>query len=130
MTLRSKSPGTAAQAFIKINLIDRPIVAFARFPGPNRLFRPLIPNSAATGPLTITRIPAPPRLEDGPTRLNTGSSIASAAASATGIYSGRHPAITAFAATCPTVISRRRSGSSPTISEGSRPEASTNSLTR
>ena len=38
--------------------------------------------------------------------------------------------ITALAATLPTVISRRRSGSSPTTSPDGRPECSINSSTR
>ena len=37
-------------------------------------------------------------------RLNVGSSIAEVAVSTTGMYSGRHPAMTALAATLPTVI--------------------------
>ena len=111
MTLRSKTPGIAAQAFIRIKRTARPMVALARLPGPNRLFLELMFSSFAAGPFTMDNIAEPPMLEDGPTRLNMGSNIASVAASTTGMYSGRHPAITALAATLPTVISRRRSGS-------------------
>ena len=83
---------------------------------------------ASRDPATSTA--APPILDDGPTRLNAGSSIASVAARTTGMYSGRQPAITEFAATLPTVISRRRSGSSPTTSPEGRPDRSMNSPTR
>ena len=127
--LRSNKPGMAAQAFMRIRRTARPIVAFERLPGPNRLLRELTPSSRATGPFTITMMPEPPRLDDGPTRLNFGSSIASAAAKTTGMYSGRHPAITAFAATFSTLISRRRSGSSPTISSADLPPQSMNCAT-
>ena len=130
MTLRSKTPGMAAQAFIRINRRVRPMVALARLPGPNKLLRELIFNSLTTGPLTMDRMAEPPMLEEGPTKLNTGSSIASVAAKTTGMYSGRHPAITALAATLPTVISRRRSGNSPMTSLEERPDLSMNSSTR
>ena len=63
---------------------------------------------------------APPRLDDGPMRLNAGSSIASAVANTTGKYSGLQPAITALAATFPTVTSRRRSGRPPMTSSAGR----------
>ena len=121
MTLRSKRPGMAAQAFIRIRRMARPIVPLARLPGPKRLLRLLRPICPATGPLTMTSTAAPPILDDGPTRLNTGSSIASAAARMTGKYSGRQPAITALAAAFSTVMTRRRSGSSPIMSPGARP---------
>ena len=130
MTLRSKTPGMAAHAFISINRMARPMVALARFPGPNRLFRELMFSSLVIGPFTMDKMAAPPMLDDGPTRLNTGSNMASVAVKTTGMYSGRQPAITAFAATLPTVISRRRSGSSPTTSSEDRPERSMNSPTR
>ena len=108
----------------------RPMVALARFPGPKRLFRELMPNLWVTGPLTMAKPADPPILEDGPTKLKTGSSMASTAASKTGMYSGKHPAITALDATLATVISRRRSGISPTTSAGGRPAWSKNWFTR
>ena len=106
------------------------MVALARFPGPKRLLRELTPIFCATGPFTITSTADPPMLEEGPTRLKGGASIASVAASTTGMYSGKHPAITALAATFPAVISRRRSGISPTTSPDALPAASKNWATR
>ena len=108
----------------------RPMVALARLPGPNRLLRELMFSSRTTGPWTMVRMPEPPMLEDGPTRLKTGSSMASVAVITTGMYSGRQPAMTALAATLPTVISRRRSGSSPMTSVDGLPVRSMNSATR
>ena len=119
----------AAQAFIRMSRTARPMVELARLPGPKRLLRALMPSSCTTGPLTITSTAAPPMLDDGPTRLKGGASMASVAASTTGMYSGLQPAITALAATFSAVISRRRSGSSPTISAPSLPPAARNSAT-
>ncbi len=127
MTDLSNNPGIAAQAFISINLMLLPIVAFTLLPGPKRLFRELIPSLDTTGPLNISSIPAPPRLEEGPIRLNFGSRIASVAASTAGKYSGKHPAITALEATLSKVIDRRRSGISPTICEPGKLTLSRNS---
>src|SRR5215467_3685821 len=93
---RSNSPGIAPQVFISTSRLARPMVALARLPGPNRLLRQLIWSCSTTGPLTISMIAEPPRLADGPTRLNCGCTIASTAATTTGAYSGKHPAITAF----------------------------------
>ena len=84
MTLRSNKPGTAAQAFIRIRRMARPMVALALLPGPNRFPLEFIPIWLIMGPFTITSMAAPPRLDDGPTRLNFGSSIALLAASTTG----------------------------------------------
>ena len=113
MTDLSNNPGIAAQAFMRINRMLLPIVALARLPGPKRLFLEFNPIFCTIGPLKIKSIPAPPKLEDGPIRLNLGSNIASVAAITAGKCSGRHPAITAFAATLSNVMSRRRSGISP-----------------
>ena len=52
--------------------------------------------------------------------LKAGSSIASTAASTTGKYSGRQPAMTAFAAVFSTVASPRRGSTSPSTSDGAR----------
>src|SRR6516225_12070456 len=72
----------------------RPIVALARLPGPNRFTSAFIPISSATGPLTIRSGAEPPVLAVDPWKLNSGLSMASNAASRTGKYSGRHPAMT------------------------------------
>ena len=71
------------------------------------------------GPLTITRIADPPRLEEGPTKLNSGASMASVAARTIERCSGRQPAITAFAVAFSILICLLRSGISPSISEPS-----------
>ena len=111
----------AAQAFIRMRRMARPMVPLARLPGPNRLLRLFSPICSRMGPLTMQSTAAPPMLDEGPTRLNTGSSMASVAASTMGKYSGRQPAITALAAAFSTVMTRRRSGSSPMTSSGARP---------
>ena len=46
-------------------------------PGPKRLLRQLIWSCSTTGPFTISKIPEPPRLADGPTRLKAGCRMAS-----------------------------------------------------
>ena len=127
MLVLSNKPGMDPQAFININLIALPIVAFALFPGPNKLSFEFMPISLEMGPLTTTKIPAPPWLEDGPIRLNSGVSIASVAATTTGKYSGRQPAMTAFAAVFKIEICLRLSGTSPKISVGLRLTKSINS---
>ena len=130
ITVRSNSPGMDAHAFIRMRRIARPMVALARLPGPNRFAPEFMPISSATGPLTITSTAAPPWLDEGAMRLNSGSSIASVAASTTGKYSGRQPAMTAFAAVLATVTSRLRSGIEPRTSSAGRPATSMNSCTR
>ena len=57
-------------------------------------------------------------------RLNWGSHIASSVAATTGKYSGRHPAMTALTAAFSAVMTRPLTGSAPSMSEGSRPPAS------
>ena len=120
MRVRSNRPGIEAQAFISISRMALPMVALARFPGPNRLPLELMSNSREIGPLTMTRTAAPPWLDDGAIRLNSLVSMASVAAMTTGKYSGRQPAITALAATFATLISLRRSGTAPSTSSAGR----------
>ena len=55
-----------------------------------------------------------------PCRVKPGSSAASSAVSTTGMYSGRHPAITALIATFSTVQGAMSGGMRPTTSAGSR----------
>jgi hypothetical protein len=87
----SNRPGMDAHAFMRINRIALPMVALARFPGPNKLSRQLMPSSSTMGPLTMSKIDAPPLLEEGAMRVNAFSSMASVAAITTGRYSGRQP---------------------------------------
>jgi hypothetical protein len=109
-----------------ISRIARPIVAFARQPGPKTLPPALKPRRWRIGPLTTTSVADPPVLVIAPCSVNAGSAIASSAAINTGMYSGRQPASTALIATFSAVIVRRRVGSARTTSAGSRPAASRN----
>ena len=97
----------------------RPIVAFARLPGPSALWRAFMPISAAIGPLTIAHSAAPPVLVSTVWRLNASSNIASSAATTTGKYSGRQPAMTALIAACSSVTPRPRAGRKPISVSGS-----------
>ena len=106
------------------------MVPLARLPGPKRLLRLFCPNLLTHRPLADAQDRGAAHAEEGPTRLKTGSSMASVAARTTGKYSGRQPAITALAAAFSTVMTRRRSGSSPITSSGERPEKPINSATR
>ena len=62
--------------------------------------------------------------------LNAGSVIASVAATRTGMYSGRQPAITALMASSSALRTRSRSGISPSTWSGARPAASRKARTR
>ena len=57
-----------------------------------------MPISSAMGPLTTNSGAEPPVLAVEPWKLKGSRSIASKAATSTGKYSGRQPAITAFTA--------------------------------
>ena len=46
--------------FIRISRTARPMVAFARLPGPNRFTSEFIPSSSAIGPLTTSSGAEPP----------------------------------------------------------------------
>ncbi len=97
------SPGFAPPRFTHTSLTARPIVALARQPGPNTPAPELISSSARIGPLTITSGDGAFVVADTPCRSNASSQIASIAASTTGRYSGRHPAMTALIAIFSTV---------------------------
>ena len=81
----------------------RPIAALACQPGPSAPQPALMPSRRRRGPLTIRSGATFSSVVCTPRRLKAGSSIASTAASTTGKYSGRQPAITALAATFSTV---------------------------
>ena len=95
------------------------MVALARLPGPSALWRAFMPISAAIGPLTTAQRAAPPVLVSTVCRLNAGSNIASSAATTTGKYAGRQPAMTAFVAAFSIVTPRPRAGRKPISSSGS-----------
>ena len=78
-------------------------MALARWPGPNTPKEQLTPIRSRIGPCTTTSGPEKWVDVETPWRLNAGSHAASTAASTTGRYSGRQPAITALVATLTTV---------------------------
>ena len=94
----SATPGTVRKTFSSVSRTVRPMVALARFPGPKRFAPAFMPMSSTTGPLTMSRCPEPPVLTVLAWKLNASRSIASKAATMTGKYSGRQPAITALIA--------------------------------
>ena len=111
----------APVTLIMTRRMARPMVALARWPGPNTLTPEFRARSFVAGPLTTASTAAPIVLTVMACRLNWGSHIASTAARTVGKYSGKHPAITAFMATFSTVITRPLVGSVPSISAGGRP---------
>jgi len=84
----------------------------------------------AIGPLTTSSVATGCVVAWTESRLNSGSASASMAASTTGKYSGRQPAITALAAIFSIVASPWRGGRMPTISRGSRAVCFRKSCTR
>ena len=116
---------------ISTRRMARPTVALARRSGPGpKMLWPLAKASwLRTGPLTSTRGADPPVLAELPWRLYSVGTMASTAAMTTGMYSGRHPAMTALMATFSAVITRPRTGSTPMTSEGWRPTMSRNRRT-
>ena len=90
---------------------------------PSAFSPPFMPISAATGPLTMTQIAAPPVLVATVLTLKAGSSTASIAVTTTGKYSGLQPAITALIATISALTVLRRAGTLPSTSSPSRPAA-------
>ena len=110
---RSSRPGAPPPVSVTTSLSARPIVRFARQPGPSTPIPLCTPIASRTGPLTITSWPAGWVVTACPSRLKAGSSAASTAASTTGKYSGRQPARTAHAATRSSVASPIPGGTSP-----------------
>ena len=116
-------------AFRTIRPIARATVAFGRKPGPNAPPTVLKPSSCRTGPLT-TIIGAGPLVDCHPPPRAARSRIrASNAASTTGKYSGRHPAIAALTAARYTVQFRPTCSSSPMTSSGARVVVARNAST-
>ena len=128
--LMSISPGRLPSTLMWISRMARPMVALGRKPGPNR-FGPLFsPRASRIGPLTMSNCADPPVLTEAPWMLKCPRHIPSAAATTTGRYSGRHPAMTAFTATCPAVMVSRRGSMTPTVSSASSPAAARAASTR
>ena len=96
----------------------RPIVAFALMFPPKHAVPPLMPSRPAIGPLTMTIGAAPPVVHAVEPTWKSGWSTARTLASTTGKYSGRQPAITAFAATFSTVTVPRSGSMRPRTSSG------------
>src|SRR3954469_19936935 len=117
---RSSRPGAPPPVSVTTSLSARPIVRFAREPGPSTPIPLLTPIASRIGPLTITSCPAGWVVTAWPLRLNAGSSAAATAARTTGKYSGRQPASTAHAATRSSVASPMPGGTSPSDRCGSR----------
>ena len=88
----------------------------------------LKPSSLAIGPLIVISVSAPGVLPLCSTPYS-GSAIASARASSTGMYSGRQPAITPLTATLQMVTARLSGRITPIISSGSRSVKPRNSPT-
>ena len=114
--------------------IARGMVAFARKPGPNTPPVELSPIRSRTAPFT-TISGAGPEVDCQPPPFVVRSSMsASHAASTTGKYSGRHPAMAALMAAVRTVTSRSTCGMWPMTSSGAslvcaRKRSSSGSLT-
>ena len=96
------------------------MVALARFPCPSALSPEFMPMRFAMGPLTMITGLEKQVLQVTPCRVNPGSRAASRAVSTTGMYSGRHPAMTALMATFSTVQGASSGGTRPMTSCGSR----------
>src|SRR5262249_50354923 len=75
-----------------------------------------MPSSAATGPLTMSTIADPPVLLAGPWYAKSGWQRLFTAATTTGAYAGRQPAMTALMARLSAVTTALRPWISPTIS--------------
>ncbi len=97
------SPAFAPPRLIITRRTARPMVALARCPGPNTPNEQLSAIRSRIGPCTT--INGAEKWVDvaTPCRLKAGSVTAWTAASTTGRYSGRQPAITALTATFSTV---------------------------
>jgi hypothetical protein len=97
------SPGRAPPTFTHTSRTARPIVALARQPAPNTLAAQFTSSARRIGPLTISSGVTASVVPDTPSSAKPGSQIACTAASTTGMYSGRHPAMTALTAIRSTV---------------------------
>src|SRR5262245_42971020 len=85
----SSTPGRQSRQLSRTRRSTRPIVAFARTPGPNRLVLALRPSRAVIGPLTITISAEPPVLVAGRGSMNRESPKPPGRAPTEENYSGR-----------------------------------------
>src|SRR5439155_1720646 len=90
------TPGRAPPRLAQISRRARPMVALARVPGPRAPAAQLSSIVTRAGPLTMKMGATASVVPEIPTRSNASSHIARTAATTTGMYSGRQPAITAF----------------------------------
>jgi hypothetical protein len=126
----SSTCGWMPKALRTIRPMAQATVAFGRKPGPNAPPAVLKPRSCLIGPLT-TIIGAGPLVDCQPPPRAARSRIsASKAASTTGKYSGRQPAMAALTAARYTVQSRPTCSRVPMTSSGSLPVAARNASTR
>src|SRR5262245_32258168 len=124
------TPGRAPPTLTQTRRTARPIVALARKPAPKTDAAQLISSVWRRGPFTITSGVTASVVPDTPTSAKSGSQIASTAASTTGRYAGRQPAITAFTATRSTVARPLAGATRPISSSPRRPLAATAARTR
>jgi len=122
--------GTPPPIVVMTSRIARPIVAFARKPGPNRFPRALMSSSRAIGPFTIRTGLAGFVVPCTPYRLNGLARIAVTAVTTTGKYSGLHPAMTALTAILVIVASPQRGAIGPSDVPASRSVEASISATR
>ena len=126
----SEMPGSIWKTLRRISRTARPMVALGRLPGPNRFTSAFMPMSSTRGPLTTRSGAEPPVLAVEPWKLKSGRSIASKAATSTGKYAGRQPAMTALTAAACSESSRPVAGClAMTVSAG-RSSAASISCTR
>src|SRR2546427_540308 len=92
------TPGRAPPRLAQISGRARPMVALARVPGPRAPAAQLSSIVTRAGPLTMKMGATASVVPEIPTRSNASSHIARTAATTTGMYSGRQPAITALIA--------------------------------
>ena len=123
-------PGVISKTFSTMSRSARPMVALARLPGPKTLPAAFMPMSCTTGPETIKSGAEPPVLAVDAWKLKSGSSAASRAATSTGKYSGRQPAMTAFVAAARRLHSRPVVGCAATTVSGGRPSMASIDATR
>src|SRR5690242_437519 len=124
------TPGAAPPMLTQQSRTARPMVALARQPGPNTPAPELMSSLTRIGPFTITSGATASVVPETPSRQKRSSHIASTAATTTGRYSGRQPAITALTATFWTVARPNRGGTSAITSSGERPTAAIAAITR
>src|SRR2546429_2658692 len=90
------SPGRAPPTFTQTSRSARPMVALARQPEPKTPAPQLMSSSPRRGPLTITSGAGAFVVAAAPGGSKAAADPAPTAASTTGRYSGRQPAITAL----------------------------------